>query len=96
MAHRVLIPTPLRPYTSQQDTVDAEGGTVGEVDEHQVFYMRTRGISRQEAIRVLVEGFFEPVIALFEDEHLEELVRERIQGKLAEAGDDIAAYAATK
>ena len=31
MAHRVLIPTPLRPYTSQLDTVDAEGGTVGEV-----------------------------------------------------------------
>ena len=31
MAHRVLIPTPLRPYTGQQDTVDAEGGTVGEV-----------------------------------------------------------------
>ncbi len=31
MAHRVLIPTPLRPYTSQQETVDAEGGTVGEV-----------------------------------------------------------------
>ena len=31
MAHRVLIPTPLRPYTSEQDTVDAEGGTVGEV-----------------------------------------------------------------
>jgi adenylyltransferase/sulfurtransferase len=31
MAHRVLIPTPLRPYTSQQDAVDAEGGTVGEV-----------------------------------------------------------------
>ena len=31
MAHRVLIPTPLRPHTSQQETVDAEGGTVGEV-----------------------------------------------------------------
>src|ERR1700752_3432113 len=31
MAHRVLIPTPLRPYTDQQDAVDAEGGTVGEV-----------------------------------------------------------------
>ena len=30
MAHRVLIPTPLRPYTGQQETVDAEGGTVGE------------------------------------------------------------------
>jgi sulfur-carrier protein adenylyltransferase/sulfurtransferase len=31
MAHRVLIPTPLRPYTDQQDTVDADGATVGEV-----------------------------------------------------------------
>src|SRR5688572_20905954 len=31
MAHRVLIPTPLRPYTGQQDAVELEGGTVGEV-----------------------------------------------------------------
>jgi adenylyltransferase/sulfurtransferase len=30
MAHRVLIPTPLRPYTGQQDAVEVEGGTVGE------------------------------------------------------------------
>ena len=31
MAHRVLIPTPLRPYTNQQDTVEADGATVGEL-----------------------------------------------------------------
>jgi molybdopterin/thiamine biosynthesis adenylyltransferase/rhodanese-related sulfurtransferase/molybdopterin converting factor small subunit len=31
MAYRVLIPTPLRPYTGQQDAVEADGGTVGEV-----------------------------------------------------------------
>ena len=31
MAHRVLIPTPLRPYTGQQDAVEVDGGTVGEV-----------------------------------------------------------------
>jgi sulfur-carrier protein adenylyltransferase/sulfurtransferase len=31
MAHRVLIPTPLRPYTGQQDAVDVEGRTVGEI-----------------------------------------------------------------
>jgi len=31
MAHRVLIPTPLRPYTGQQDAVEAEGKTVGEL-----------------------------------------------------------------
>jgi adenylyltransferase/sulfurtransferase len=31
MAHRVLIPTPLRPYTAQQDAVEVEGRTVGEI-----------------------------------------------------------------
>ena len=30
MAHKVLIPTPLRPYTGEQDAVDVEAGTVGE------------------------------------------------------------------
>jgi sulfur-carrier protein adenylyltransferase/sulfurtransferase len=31
MAHRVLIPTPLRTYTAQQDAVELDGGTVGEI-----------------------------------------------------------------
>jgi sulfur-carrier protein adenylyltransferase/sulfurtransferase len=31
MAHRVLIPTPLRPYTDQQDAVEVDGATVGEL-----------------------------------------------------------------
>jgi Fe-S cluster assembly protein SufD len=78
------------------DVSASHGGTVGEVDEDQVFYMRTRGISREDAIRILVEGFFEPVIGQFEDERLEQLVRERIAGKLAEASEDIAAYAASR
>lgn len=78
------------------DVSASHGGTVGEVDEALVFYMRTRGISREDAIRILVEGFFEPVISQFEDDRLEEIVRKRIAGKLAEASEDIAAYAATR
>ena len=31
MAYRVLIPTPLRPYTDQQDRVEVDGATVGEL-----------------------------------------------------------------
>ena len=30
LIHKVLIPTPLRPYTGQKDAVEVEGGTVGE------------------------------------------------------------------
>ena len=30
MANKVLIPTPLRPFTDKQDAVEVEGSTVGE------------------------------------------------------------------
>src|SRR5580704_8814343 len=31
MATKILIPTPLRPYTDKKDSVDADGKTVGEL-----------------------------------------------------------------
>ena len=31
MATKILIPTPLRPYTDKRDTVEAEGATIGEL-----------------------------------------------------------------
>jgi Fe-S cluster assembly protein SufD len=81
----------------ETDSVSAShGGTVGEVDENQVFYMRSRGLSREEAVRVIVEGYFEPIVVQLEDEALETLVRARISEKLAAAAEDIQAYAAAR
>jgi len=75
------------------DNVSAShGGTVGEIDEEQVFYMMTRGIRRREAVRILVEGYFEPVIGKLEDPPLEELVRELIAGKIAAAEEHVEEY----
>ncbi len=31
MATRILIPTPLRPYTDKKDAVEADGATIGEL-----------------------------------------------------------------
>jgi Fe-S cluster assembly protein SufD len=78
------------------DVSASHGGTVGEVDEEVVFYMMTRGISRQDAVRILVEGYFEPVIGKLEDEVLEELVRERIAGKIAAADEHVEEYIAQR
>ena len=46
----------------------SHGGTVGELDPEQIFYMMTRGIPRAEAVRVLVEGYFEEVVQRLEDD----------------------------
>jgi len=78
------------------DVSASHGGTVGELDETAIFYMQSRGLTRPQAVRVIIEGFFEPLIGELEDEALEELVRERIAGKLQAAEDDIRAYAASR
>jgi len=75
------------------DNVSAShGGTVGELDEDQIFYMTTRGIPRRDAVRILVEGYFEEVIQRLEDDGLEELVRRRIAQKLAAAEDQVSEF----
>ncbi len=81
---------------SADDVSASHGGTVGELDEASIFYMATRGLDRPSAVRLLVEGFFEPVLGQLEDEPLEELVRAKVAKKLARAREDIEAYATAR
>ena len=81
---------------SADDVSASHGGTVGELDESSIFYMASRGLDRPSAVRLLVEGFFEPVLGQLEDEPLEELVRTKVASKLARAKDDIEAYATAR
>jgi Fe-S cluster assembly protein SufD len=77
----------------ETDNVSAShGGTVGELDEEQIFYMTTRGLSRGEAVRVLVEGYFEEVVQRLDDPGLEALVRRRIAQKLDAAEEQVAEF----
>ena len=81
---------------SADDVSASHGGTVGELDEAAIFYMQTRGLDRPAAVRVIVEGFFEPLISELADEPLEALVREKVARKLAAAREDIEAYAVSR
>lgn len=81
---------------SADDVSASHGGTVGELDEESIFYMQSRGLDRAMAVRVIVEGFFEPLLAELADEPLEELIRGKIAEKLAAAREDIETYAASR
>ena len=81
---------------SADDVSASHGGTVGELDETAIFYMQSRGLDRPTAVRVIVEGFFEPLIAELADEPLQELVRAKLADKLAHAREDIETYATSR
>lgn len=59
------------------------GATVGKIDADQVFYLRSRGIPTQEAERLIVEGFFDPIMQRIPFEG----VRQRFQKSIEEKMD---------
>ncbi len=45
------------------DVKASHGVTVGQVDEEQLFYLMSRGLPRQDAEQLIVDGFFDPLLA---------------------------------
>lgn len=62
------------------DVKCSHGATISQIDEDKLFYMTSRGINEKEAKKVIVEGFFEPIIVNIDEEEL----REEIQNIISE------------
>ncbi|MBI2029571.1 SufD family Fe-S cluster assembly protein [Candidatus Gottesmanbacteria bacterium] len=58
------------------------GATVGKIDKEQLFYLKSRGLSKKEAEKLIIEGFFEGVLQRITDHKLQKKVRDKINRKL--------------
>lgn len=63
------------------DVKCSHGATTGNVDEDELFYMMSRGISKRVAMQLMVFGFFEEVLDKIESEELAEGLRQIIHKK---------------
>jgi len=63
------------------DVKCSHGATTGNVDENELFYMMSRGISKRTAMQLMVFGFFEEVIEKVENDELAENLRQLIRNK---------------
>ncbi len=52
------------------DVKCSHGAASGELDEEQLFYMQSRGISREDAKKMLIDAYLEDVFARIENENL--------------------------
>ncbi|MBI2076382.1 MAG: Fe-S cluster assembly protein SufD [Candidatus Aenigmarchaeota archaeon] len=64
------------------DVRATHGASVGQIDEDKMFYLTSRGISREDAERLIVEGFFDPVIRKIPLEGVQERFRNIIEKAL--------------
>jgi len=59
------------------------GATVGQLDPEPIFYLMSRGLPRKEAERVVVDGFFDPVMQRIPFEGVRERFQRMIDEKMS-------------
>ncbi|HEY2155997.1 MAG TPA: Fe-S cluster assembly protein SufD [Isosphaeraceae bacterium] len=62
------------------------GATAGQVDEDMIFYAQARGVDRETAIRLIVDGFFANVYDRITLDPVRETLRNAVAEKLGHAG----------
>lgn len=60
------------------DVKASHGATTGRIDEEQIYYLMTRGLSREEAQGVIIGGFLEALLVKIKDTKIRNKVREQL------------------
>lgn len=58
------------------------GATVGKLEEEPIFYLKSRGIPEQDAARLVVEGFFDPIMQRIPFDGVRERFKSAIMDKM--------------
>jgi len=58
------------------------GATVGQLEEEHIFYLMCRGVPRREAEKVVVDGFFDPILQRIPFEGVRERLKKAIEAKM--------------
>lgn len=87
LSNQATIHTLPKLLIAADDVKCAHGASVSSVDENQLFYLESRGLSRDEAQSMIVDGFTEPVISRLPGEDLQERVRSALTPKAQVGGE---------
>ena len=61
------------------DVKCSHGSTSGNIDENMLFYLRTRGISKKDAIKIIIKAFLESIITNITDVNVSSLVNNHLK-----------------
>ncbi len=67
---------------SADDVRCTHGATIGKIDPEPLFYLRSRGIPQEDAERLVVEGFFDPIMQRIPFEGVRKRFQQAIKDKL--------------
>lgn len=68
----------------EDDVLAGHAASAGQVNPEQIYYLMSRGISREEAQRLIIYGFLDPVVAEVPLEHVQKQLSLLVERKLGQ------------
>jgi Fe-S cluster assembly protein SufD len=66
----------------EDDVKCSHGSTTGQIDEDAIFYLRSRGISRMDALELMVKGFANEVVDKVDHEQFKASIQKALLRKM--------------
>ena len=64
------------------DVKCSHGATSGSVDEDSIYYLMSRGLSRKESVRLLINCFLNEVIDMIKSNSIKKFVKSKLEGQI--------------
>ena len=72
-------------FIDEYDVEANHGAAIGQIDDNQLFYLLSRGLSETEARSLIISGYTKPFINDIQDEDIRSYVEKQVSRKIKEA-----------
>ena len=66
----------------ENDIQASHAAIVGKINDEHIFYLTSRGLTEEEAKRIITLGYLKPILAGFKDEEIRQKIEDTIEGKM--------------
>ncbi|MGS0972076.1 MAG: SufD family Fe-S cluster assembly protein [Candidatus Izemoplasmataceae bacterium] len=65
----------------EYDVIASHGAAIGKIDDDELYYLMSRGLTEKAAQRLIINGFLSPVMSLLETDTLKNMFLKRVEEK---------------
>ena len=66
----------------ENDIEASHAAIVGKINDEHIFYLTSRGLTEEEAKRIMTLGYLKPIMVGFVDDEIKEEIEKLIEGKM--------------
>lgn len=79
LGEKAIISVDPKLLIDEYDVEASHGAAIGQINEEELFYLLSRGLTLEQSKRLIVSGYTQPFVSNIEDKKLKQAVQKRIQ-----------------